>query len=59
MDDLFTAYDAAAKADQAAASATFQKAVKGVGLSTEWRLAKGYVEAELAVQARYARSILC
>ena len=54
MDDLFTAYDAAAKADQAAAAATFQKAIKGARISTEWRLAKGYAEAELAVQARYA-----
>ena len=54
MDDLFTAYDAAAKADQAAAAAMFQKAVKGAELSTEWRLAKGYADAELAVQARYA-----
>ena len=54
MDDLFTAYDAAAKADQAAAAAMFQKAVKGAELSTEWRLAKGYADAELAVQVRYA-----
>lgn len=54
MDDLFTAYDTAAKADQAAAAATFQKSVKGSGLSTEWRLAKGYADVELAVQARYA-----
>ena len=54
MDDLYTAYDATAKADQAAAAATFEKAVKGVGISTEWRLAKGYADAELAVHARYA-----
>jgi nucleotide-binding universal stress UspA family protein len=54
MDELFTAYDAAAKADQAAAAASFQRAAKGAGISTEWRLAKGYAGAELAVQARYA-----
>jgi nucleotide-binding universal stress UspA family protein len=54
MDELFTAYDAAAQADQAAAAATFRKAAKGAGISTEWRSAKGYADAELAVQARYA-----
>jgi len=54
MDDLYRAYDAAAQADQAAAAATFQKAVKGAGISTEWRLAKGFAEGELAVHARYA-----
>ena len=54
MDDLFAAYEAAAKADREAAAAAFDKAIKGMHLSTEWRLAKGYVENELAVQARYA-----
>lgn len=54
MDDLFTVYDASAKADQASAATMFQKAVKGAELSTEWRLAKGYADAELAIQARYA-----
>jgi nucleotide-binding universal stress UspA family protein len=54
MDDLFAAYETAAGADQAAAAASFEKAAKGDHLSTEWRLADGYVETELAVQARYA-----
>ena len=54
MDDLYTAYEAAAKADHDAAAAAFDKAIKGTHLATEWRLAKGYVENELAVQARYA-----
>jgi nucleotide-binding universal stress UspA family protein len=54
MDDLFRAYDAAAKADLEAAVAIFHKVVKGGGVSTEWRVAKGYSDTELAVQARYA-----
>jgi nucleotide-binding universal stress UspA family protein len=54
IDDLFTAYDAAAKADQATAATTFQKAHKGAGISTEWRLARGYADTELALHARYA-----
>lgn len=53
-DALFTAYEAAAKADEATAKAAFGKAVKGTHLSTEWRSAQGYVDAELALQARYA-----
>jgi nucleotide-binding universal stress UspA family protein len=54
MDDLFAAYEADAKAEQATAQAAFNKAIKGTHLPTEWRLAKGYVDNELAVQARYA-----
>lgn len=53
-DDLYASYEAAAKADHDTASAAFNKAVKGMHLSTEWRLTKGYPENELAVQARYA-----
>ncbi len=54
MDDLFASYDAAAKTDREAAAAAFDKAIKGTHLPTEWRVAKGYVENELAVNARYA-----
>ena len=54
MDDLFASYDAVAKADQAAAAAAFNKAIKGTHLSTEWRSENGFVDAELAVHARYA-----
>jgi nucleotide-binding universal stress UspA family protein len=35
MDDLFTSYEAAAKADHDAAAAAFQKAAKGTHLPTE------------------------
>jgi nucleotide-binding universal stress UspA family protein len=54
MDNLFTSYEASAKADHDAAKAAFEKAVKGTHLPTEWRLVNGYVENELAVHARYA-----
>jgi nucleotide-binding universal stress UspA family protein len=35
MDDLFTSYEAAAKADHDAAKASFEKAIKGTHLPTE------------------------
>jgi len=53
-EDLFASYEAAAKADEAAASAAFAKAIKGTHVSNEWRVARGYIENELTVQARYA-----
>jgi nucleotide-binding universal stress UspA family protein len=52
--DLYAAYEASAKAEHDAAAATFEKAIKGSHLSSEWRLAKGYHEDELVIQARYA-----
>ena len=54
MDDLFKSYEASAKADQATALAAFEKATKGRHLSTDWRVVDGFVDSELAVQARYA-----
>jgi nucleotide-binding universal stress UspA family protein len=54
MDSLFTAYETAANADQAAAEAAFNKAIKGTQLSTEWRVVEGYADEELVIQARYA-----
>lgn len=54
MDSLFTAYEESANADQAAAKAAFEKAAKGKHLPTEWRVANGFIDGELAVQARYA-----
>ncbi len=54
MDDLFKSYEASAAADQATALAAFEKAAKGRHLSTEWRVVDGFVDSELAVQARYA-----
>ncbi|MDI1283217.1 MAG: universal stress protein [Reyranella sp.] len=54
MDDFFKSYDASVKADQATALAAFEKAAKGRHLSTDWRVVDGFVDSELAVQARYA-----
>ena len=54
MDDFFKAHEEGVKADEAGASAAFAKAIKGKELATEWRLADGYVDGELPVQARYA-----
>jgi nucleotide-binding universal stress UspA family protein len=54
MDDFFKSYEAAVKADLAVASAAFEKATKGRHLSTEWRVVDGFVENDLAIQARYA-----
>jgi nucleotide-binding universal stress UspA family protein len=52
--DLFAAYEAVAKAGHDTAAAAFEKSIKGSHLSTEWRVAKGYHEEELVIQARYA-----
>jgi nucleotide-binding universal stress UspA family protein len=54
MDDLFASYETAAKAEQDGAKVSFEKAIKGTHLPTEWRLVNGYVDDELAVHARYA-----
>lgn len=54
MDDFFKIYEAGVKADEATASAAFEKATKGKNLSTEWRTANGFVDGEVAVQSRYA-----
>ena len=54
MDDFFKSYEASVKADLSVASAAFEKATKGRHLSTEWRVVDGFVENDLAVQARYA-----
>ena len=54
MDNLFIAYEASAAADQAAARSAFKKILKGHHISHEWRVTDGFVDSELAIQARYA-----
>jgi nucleotide-binding universal stress UspA family protein len=54
MDSVFTVFEETAKANLASAKAAFAKAVKGAELSTEWRSEDGYMDARLAVHARYA-----
>ena len=54
MDALFASYEAGVKADAEAARAAFDKALKGRHLSHEWRAVDGFIDRELAIQARYA-----
>jgi nucleotide-binding universal stress UspA family protein len=54
MNDFLRIYEEGVKADEATASAAFEKAIKGKHLSTEWRVVNGYPENEVALQARYA-----
>jgi nucleotide-binding universal stress UspA family protein len=54
MGDFFRIHDEAVKADETEACAAFAKATKGKELITEWRAVDGYVDSELAMQARYA-----
>jgi nucleotide-binding universal stress UspA family protein len=54
MGNVFAVFEETAKANLAAARATFAKAVKSAQLSTEWRSEDGYIEARLAIHARYA-----
>ena len=54
MDSLFQSYESAAAIDEKAAKAAFDKALKGTEVATEWRVADGYVDEQLEIQARYA-----
>jgi nucleotide-binding universal stress UspA family protein len=54
MDDFFASYQEAVKADEAAASSAFAKAIKDKNLAAEWRIVDGYADAQMIVQARYA-----
>ena len=54
MSNLFAVFEETAAANLASAKAAFAKAAKGTELSTEWRSEEGYIEARLAVHARYA-----
>ena len=51
---LYDAYETAARADQDAAAAAFEKAIKGTNLAREWRVVDGDAHEQLAIQARYA-----
>ncbi len=54
VDEFFASYEEAVKADEAAASSAFAKAIKGKSHATEWRVVNGYAAAQVIVQARYA-----
>ena len=51
---LIEAYEKSADADQAAAHAAFDTAVKGKHLPTEWRVIDAFADDALAINARYA-----
>jgi len=55
---LLQAYEAGVKADETAASAAFDKALKGRHLSQAWRVVEGFDDDALAVHARYADLIV-
>ena len=44
MDSLYKTYETVAKADEAIAAAAFREAVGSKGISSEWRVADGYVD---------------
>ena len=54
MDSLYRTYDAAVKADEAIATAAFREAVGSKGVSSEWRVADGYVDEIVRAEARTA-----
>jgi len=54
MDSLYKTYETVVKADEAIAAAAFRDAVGSKGLSSEWRVADGYVDEILKAEARTA-----
>lgn len=54
MGPLLDAYEKAVKTDQDFAKAAFTQATAGRQVQSEWRVAEGYADGELTVQARYA-----
>ena len=54
MDLFFTEYEAAVKAGETTASAAFAQAVKGKGITTEWRSVDGLADDMLTLHSRYA-----
>ncbi len=54
MAPLFDAYEERAEADKAASRASYDRAIKGKTLSTEWRQLAGHADDVVAVCARYA-----
>jgi len=54
MDSLYRTYETTVRAEEAMATAAFRDAVGNKGLSSEWRVADGYVDEILAAEARVA-----
>ena len=58
MDSLYRTYETAVRAEEAMATAAFRDAVGSKGISSEWRVADGYVDEILAAQARVADLVI-
>jgi nucleotide-binding universal stress UspA family protein len=58
MDSLYRTYETAVRAEEAMAAAAFREAVGSQGLSSEWRVADGYIDEILAADARVADLVI-
>lgn len=58
MDSLYRTYETTVRAEEAMATAAFRDAVGNQGLSSEWRVADGYVDEILAAEARVADLVI-
>jgi nucleotide-binding universal stress UspA family protein len=54
MTPVYRAYEENAKADRAASRSAFDKAIKGLQLSSEWRVVDDYPDEALIIASRYA-----
>ena len=58
MDSLYRTYETTMRAEEAMATAAFRDAVGNQGISSEWRVADGYVDEILAAEARVADLVI-
>jgi nucleotide-binding universal stress UspA family protein len=58
MDSLYKTYETVVKADEAIATAAFREAVGSKGVSSEWRVADGYVDEIVRAEARTADLVI-
>ncbi len=54
MDSLYKTYETVVTADEAIATAAFREVVGSKGVSSEWRVADGYVDEVVRAEARTA-----
>jgi nucleotide-binding universal stress UspA family protein len=58
MDSLYKTYETVVNADEAIATAAFREAVGSKGVSSEWRVADGYVDEVVRAEARTADLVI-
>ncbi len=58
MDSLYKTYETVVKADEAIATAAFREVVGSKGVSSEWRVADGYVDEVVRAEARTADLVI-